>query len=58
MDIGIVHGLWSLFILLVFGGIVAWAWSGKRRHFFEEAGRIPFLAEEEDQVNRSGHGHE
>ncbi|MBI2994370.1 MAG: CcoQ/FixQ family Cbb3-type cytochrome c oxidase assembly chaperone [Gammaproteobacteria bacterium] len=58
MGIGIVHGVWSLFILLAFAGIVAWAWSGKRRHFFEEAGRIPFLAEDEDRVNRADHDHE
>lgn len=59
MSIGVVHGLWSLFILLVFVWIVAWAWSGKRRRYFEEAGRIPFLAEEEPQLKKqSGNGHE
>ena len=46
MDIGLAHGLWSLFILGAFIGIVAWVWSGSRRRHFEEAGRIPF--DEED----------
>ena len=58
MSIGVVHGLWSLFILVIFCGIVAWAWSGKRRHYFEEAGRIPFLSDDEKQPKRAGNGHE
>ena len=55
MSIGVMHGLWSLFILLVFVGIVAWAWSGKRRTYFEEAGRIPFLNDDERPLKQNGH---
>lgn len=39
--LGTFHGIWSLFILVVFLGIVAWAFSGKRKKSLEEAGRIP-----------------
>ena len=42
MSIGVWHGLWSLLILVLFIGIVAWVWSGRRKDFYEQAGRIPF----------------
>ena len=41
MSLGIAHGIWSLAILGAFIAIVAWAFSGRRRAHFEEAGRIP-----------------
>ncbi len=41
MDIGTWHGLWSLLILALFIGIVAYVWSGRRKDFYEQAGRIP-----------------
>ena len=47
MSIGVWHGIWSLFILVSFIGIVAWVWSGRRKDFYEQAGRIPF--EENDE---------
>ena len=55
MSIGVMHGLWSLFILLLFVAIVAWAWNGKRRPYFEEAGRIPFLSDDEKPLKQDGH---
>jgi cytochrome c oxidase cbb3-type subunit 4 len=53
MSIGVWHGLWSLLILVLFIGIVAFVWSGRRKEFYEQAGRIPF---NEDNVadQRSG----
>jgi len=47
MSIGTWHGLWSLLILGLFIGIVAWVWSGRRKEFYEQAGRIP-LQEDKD----------
>ena len=41
MGIGVWHGLWSLLILVLFAGIVIWVWSGQRKDFYEQAGRIP-----------------
>ncbi len=36
-----VHSFWTVVMLLVFVGIVVWAWSGKRKRAFDEASRIP-----------------
>jgi cytochrome c oxidase cbb3-type subunit 4 len=38
---GLLHGIWTLLLLLIFLGIVAWVWSAKRKKHFEQAGRIP-----------------
>jgi len=46
MDFGLAQGIWTIIVLVVFVGIVIWAWSGKRRKHFDEAARIPF---EEDR---------
>jgi cytochrome c oxidase cbb3-type subunit IV len=35
------HGIWSIFILVIFLGIIAWVFSAKRKKSFDEAGRIP-----------------
>ena len=35
------HGLWSLLILALFVGIVAFVWSGRRKDYYEQAGRMP-----------------
>lgn len=35
------HSIWSVFILVIFLGIVAWVFSSKRKQAFDEAGRIP-----------------
>ncbi|MBI1732430.1 MAG: cbb3-type cytochrome c oxidase subunit 3 [Gammaproteobacteria bacterium] len=47
MDIGAWHGLWSLLILGLFIGIVAWVWSGRRKDYYEQAGRIPLQDDDE-----------
>jgi len=41
MDFGTLEGIWTLAVLIAFVAIVIWAWSGKRKRDFEEAGRIP-----------------
>ena len=47
MDAGLLHGLWTAAMIAVFAGIVAWAWSGRRKHDFEEAARLPLAGEAE-----------
>lgn len=42
MDINFVRGIVTVVTLLVFIGIVAWAWSGRNKARFEEAARLPF----------------
>ena len=35
------HGIWTLLLLLIFLGIVVWAWSSKRKKAFDEAANLP-----------------
>ncbi len=46
MDAGTWRGVFTLIMLLLFVGIVAWAWSGKRREDFDEASRLPLDPDE------------
>lgn len=41
MDINTVRGLLTLLLLILFIGIVIWAYSSKRRKDFDEAARLP-----------------
>jgi len=37
----LIHSIWTVVMLILFVGIVAWAWSARRRKDFEEAARLP-----------------
>ena len=52
MDYSILGSVMTVVMLVVFLGIVAWAFSGKRSAAFEEAARVPL----EDDVERSTSG--
>ncbi len=41
MDYGTYGSLMTVVMLVVFVGIIVWAWSGKRRAAFEAAARMP-----------------
>lgn len=41
MDLPTLRGLSTLLLMLTFIGVVAWAWSGKRKKDFDEAARLP-----------------
>lgn len=43
MDINLLRGIITALSLLIFLGIVMWAWSGRQRERFEEASRLPFV---------------
>jgi cytochrome c oxidase cbb3-type subunit 4 len=47
MNIGMVHSVWTLLLMVIFVAIVVWAWSGKRKRSFDEAAHMPL--EEEDE---------
>jgi cytochrome c oxidase cbb3-type subunit 4 len=49
MDIGTLRGLGTLLVLLSFIGLIAWAWSGRRRADFDEAAQLPFADEPKDE---------
>jgi len=42
LEISVFHGIWTAALLVIFIGIVIWAWSGKRKPDFDKAARIPF----------------
>jgi cbb3-type cytochrome oxidase subunit 3 len=41
LDIGTLRGLVTAALLLLFVGLVLWAWSGKRKADFERAAQTP-----------------
>ena len=41
MDIGTLRGVLTAILLVLFLGIVFWAWSRKRRSEFDEAAQLP-----------------
>jgi len=43
MDVNDLRSVTTLFMFLVFVGIVVWAWKGRRRDDFEAAAQLPFL---------------
>lgn len=43
MDINETRALVTVLSLVLFLGIVVWAWSSRRRRGFEEAAHVPFL---------------
>jgi len=53
MDINFARSVVTVLMLVVFIGIVVWAWSGKRKQAFEEAARLPFDDETEAATGRS-----
>ena len=45
------HTVWTVIVLILFIGIVIWAWSGKRKRAFDEAARIPLEDDDKPIVN-------
>ena len=42
MNFALFDSIWTIVVMVVFIGIVLWAYSGKRRQRFDEAANIPF----------------
>jgi cytochrome c oxidase cbb3-type subunit 4 len=42
MNMSLIHSVWTVVVLVLFVGIVVWAWSGKQKRRFDEAANIPF----------------
>lgn len=51
-----IHGLWTAALLVAFIGIVAWAWSGRRKRDFDAAARIPLEEDEADDIEVDSKG--
>ena len=50
MDVNLLRSVTTLFMFLVFIGIVVWAYSGSRKQSFEEAANEPFALPEDVPV--------
>jgi cytochrome c oxidase cbb3-type subunit 4 len=53
MDYGTFNGLYTLFIMLIFFGIVAWAYSKKRHKAFTEAANLVFADDPDHQAEKT-----
>ena len=47
------QSIWTIVIMVTFLGIVAWAYSGKRKSAFDEAARLPFEDDELTDNNKT-----
>ena len=52
MDFSAFHSWWTLILMVVFVGIVRWAYSAKRKADFDEAAQIPL--HDDDEANANG----
>ena len=50
MDVIVLRSLSTLFMFLVFVGIVVWSLAARRRKGFDEAAQLPFLEDTLDDV--------
>ena len=50
MTFTLFQSIWTIVVMITFLGIVAWAFSSKRKSAFDEAARLPF---EDDQLTDS-----
>lgn len=41
MTAGFINGIVTAVLFVLFIGLVLWAWSGKRKHDFDRASRLP-----------------
>ena len=51
MSISIIHSVWTVLVLIIFIGIVLWAWSSHRTKSFEEAANLPFAEDRDDATS-------
>ena len=47
MDAGLLRGIFTALMLVLFIGICFWAYSGKRKHVFDAAARLPLESDNE-----------
>ncbi len=47
-----VQTVWTVIAFVFFVGIIAWAWSGKRKKDFDEASRLPLEEDELTNTNK------
>ena len=58
MDVGTIHGIWTIIVMVVFVWIVIWAWSSKRKKEFDDAAMIPFNEDKQGEKLTGQGNHE
>jgi len=53
MDYSLIQSIWTIVVMVLFVGIVVWAWSSKRKKHFDEAANLPFTEDDMTSVDRS-----
>ena len=53
MDMVTLRSVMTLVAFVIFLGIIAWAWSSRRKPDFDAAARLPF-DDEDDELAKSG----
>ncbi len=48
----LMHSIWTVVVFIVFIGIIAWAYSGRRKKDFDEAARLVLDEDDPVQVNQ------
>jgi cytochrome c oxidase cbb3-type subunit 4 len=60
MDFTLIDSIWTVVVMVVFIGIVLWAWSSKRATAFHEAANLPFTEDKsvsaEQSTKENSHG--
>lgn len=46
MSFGLIHGILTALLMVLFAGIVWWAFSSRQKERFDEAANLPFADEE------------
>ncbi|AIL70653.1 cbb3-type cytochrome oxidase subunit 3 [Vibrio vulnificus] len=54
MDFGTIHSIYTVVLFVSFIGIVAWAYSKKRKTSFDEAANLVFADEEKSSPTKQG----
>ena len=52
MSLTLIQSIWTIVVMVTFLGIVAWAYSSKRKSSFDEAARLPFDDEPASDNNK------
>jgi len=53
MDAGILRGLFTVVMLILFIAICFWAWSGRRKNTFDALARMPLEPDELEELDRN-----
>lgn len=51
VDINTIRGVLTIILMIAFLGVVAWAWSSKRKETFKEASLLPLEEDEKPAAN-------